>query len=323
MPRTLYLDNGGEYGALQESAARFTTLAQGGAGLRIIKARPYSPESKGGLEGAFGILEKTFVSALPGYIAGERMKSPTKSKGKPVDPYPHGLPRLVEDIRQAVESYNGTPQDGRLGGLSPRARLQALIDETGWAADRPSPDMFDLVFSREVRRDVRNGSVDIGGRAYQGDALAGLIGEKQVPVLVPLRDPDGPAMLFRDGVIHRLYPDTFGQTDPAGARRQSELAGLQRREVKARRAEADLSVDVPGLLAAAADRDPMRVNPPTEWGLGVLDKTGKLAGPMSAQEAAAAEDARLAADCDDYLARGQGRQGERSAGSSAGLSCAT
>jgi len=110
--------------------------------------------------------------------------------------------------------------------------------------------------------------VDIGGRAYQGDALAGLIGEKQVPVRVPLRVPDGAAMLFLDGVIHRLHPDTCRQTDPAGARRQGELAGLQRKEVKARRAAADLSVDVPGLLAAAADRDPMRVNPPTEWGPG-------------------------------------------------------
>ena len=86
MPRTLTLDNGGEYGALEESAARFATLAQGGAGLRIIKASPYSPESKGGLEGAFGIFEKTFISALPGYIAGERLKSRTQSKGKPVDP---------------------------------------------------------------------------------------------------------------------------------------------------------------------------------------------------------------------------------------------
>ena len=132
MPRTLYLDNGGEYGALEEAAARFATLAEGGAGLRIIKARPYSPESKGALEGAFGIIKEVFFRALAGFIGGDRMKSPTKSKGKPVDPYPHGLPRLVEDILQAVDSYNGTPQDGRLGGLSPRAKLQQMIDVTGW-----------------------------------------------------------------------------------------------------------------------------------------------------------------------------------------------
>jgi len=130
-------------------------------------------------------------------------------------------------------------------------------------------------------------------------------------------------MLVRDGVVHRLYPDTCRQTDPAGARRQGELAGLQRKEVKARRAAAYLPVDVPGLLAAAADRDPMRVNPPTEWGLGVLDKTGKLAGPMSAQEAAAEQDARRGAILEDWLALGQGRQGERSADATAGLSCAT
>jgi hypothetical protein len=164
-PMILYLDNSSEYKALAEAAARFVALSGDGAALWIVKAKPYSPQSKGGLEGGFKNLEQGFLRNLPGWIAGDRMNSPTTSKGRPVPPYPHGLERLVADLHSAVDLYNGTPQEGRLDGLSPRAKLQELIDTTGWAADRPDPDMFDLVFSREERRDVRHGHVTIGNRA--------------------------------------------------------------------------------------------------------------------------------------------------------------
>ncbi len=229
------------------------------------------------------------------------MKSRTKSKGRPVDPYPHGLERLVADLHRAVDLYNGMAQDGRLGGLSPRARLHELIDATGWTADRPAPDMFDLVFSREERRDVRHGHVTIGNCAYYGDVLVGMSGEKQVPILVPMRDPDGPAILFRDGVIHRLHPETFGQVDGQGARRQVQLAKAQKAAVARRRAGADLSIDAVELAAQAADTDPVRANPPNEWKVSVVDKTGMLSGPRSEQEARAAEDAEARAIIEDFL----------------------
>ena len=308
MPKILYLDGGSEYGALAAAAARFVALSGDSAALRIVKAKPYSPQSKGGLEGGFGILEKGFLRNLPGWIAGDRMNSPTQSKGRPVDPYPHGLERLVADLHRAVDLYNGMPQDGRLGGLSPRARLQELIDATGWAADRPDPDMFDLVFSREERRDVRNGHVTINDRAYYGDVLADMIGERQVPILVPMRDPDGPAILFRDGVIHRLQPETFGQVDGHGAKRQAQLAKAQRSAVARRRAGADLSVDPMHLSAQAADLDPVRANPPNEWQVSFLDKTGKLSGPQSEEEARAAEEVEQRSILEDFLAHAGGER---------------
>jgi hypothetical protein len=109
IPRELLIDNGSEFKALAEAVARFSSMAEI-AGLGVIKSRPYSPEGKGRLEGAFGILEARHLSALPGYIAGDRMNSPTKSKGKRIDPYPHGPDKLVSDIHLAVAQYNGTPQ---------------------------------------------------------------------------------------------------------------------------------------------------------------------------------------------------------------------
>jgi peptidyl-prolyl cis-trans isomerase B (cyclophilin B) len=46
--------------------------------------------------------------------------------------------------------------------------------------------------------------------------------------------------------------------------------------VARRRAGADLSIDAVELAAQAADMDPVRANPPNEWNVSFLDKTGKL-----------------------------------------------
>ena len=85
MPRTFILDNGSEYSALTEAMGRLSALSDMQPGFRVIKCRPYSPESKGRLEGAFNIF-KGIIKGLPGYIGGDRMKKPTQSKGRPVAP---------------------------------------------------------------------------------------------------------------------------------------------------------------------------------------------------------------------------------------------
>lgn len=306
IPREIVIDNGGEFGALGEGVARFAAMSEF-SGLGVVKSRPYSPEGKGRLEGAFGILEHRFLSALPGYIAGDRMKSPTKSKGKPVDPYPHGPERLVADILLAVAQYNGTAQDGQLAGLSPKAMLEAKAGATGWAAQVPDADSFDVIFSREVRRDVRKGAITIGGAGYSGAVLAHLVGEKQVPFLVPSRDPDGPILNVRKDentgklVIHHLYPETFDLNDRSGADRKGEMVNIQNAEMKRRKATADLGVDVQALLSAGADLDPVTVNPPDTWTLSTLDKAGVIGGALTEEEAKAAEDARYRANIEELL----------------------
>lgn len=305
IPREIVIDNGGEFGAIGEAIARFAAMSDI-SGLGVVKSRPHSPEGKGRLEGAFGILEHRFLSALPGYIAGDRMKSPTKSKGNPVNPYPHGPERLVEDILLAVAQYNGTAQEGQLGGLSPKAMLEARA--TGWTAQVPDADTFDLIFSREVRRDVRKGSITIGGKGYSGAVLARRVGEKQVPFLVPSREPDGPILHVRTDeetgrlVIHRLYSEAFDLDDRAGAIRKGEMVKLQNAEMKRRKATADLGVDVQALLSAGADLDPVSVNPPDTWSISTLDKAGVIGGAMTEEEAATAENARDRTDIEEFLA---------------------
>jgi len=323
IPREILIDNGGEFGALAEAVARFCAMA-GIAGLGVVKSAPYSPEGKGRLEGAFGILEKRHVSALPGYIAGDRMNSPTKSKGKPVDPYPHGPDQLLADILEAVRQFNGEPQDGQLGNLSPKGMLGAKIAATGWKAQgMPDEATFDLVFSKEVCRDVRKGSVTINNRAYSGPVLAELIGEKQVPFLVPLRDPEGPIICFRNNVIHQLHAETFALNDRDGAKHKGKMVRLQKAEMKRRIALADPTVNVQQLLTASADMGPVACNPPDVWTFGSIDKAGVIGAPMTEEAAAEAEEARNREFYKEYHAfRGGGERGA-SGGNRNSPSCAT
>jgi len=260
---------------------------------------------------------------LPGYIAGDRMNSPTKSKGKPVDPYPHGPEQLLSDILLAVAQFNGTPQDGQLGGLSPKGMLEAKIAATGWTAQVPDEATFDLVFSKEVRRDVRKGSITIDNRAYRGPVLAELIGERQVPFLVPLRDPEGPIIFFRNNVIHRLCAETFALNDRDGAKHKGTVIRLQKAEMNRRIATADSTVDVQHLLSASADMGPVACNPPDAWTFGTIDKAGVLGGPITKEEAEAAEEVRNRKELEEYLAAKREVGRGASGGNRNSPSCAT
>ena len=326
IPQTIVIDNGSEYKALLEAVARFCVMAELSQ-FRVVKCRPYSPEGKARIEGAFGIVEEYFLSALPGYIAGDRMKSPTKSKGKRIDPYPHGPLRLVQDIETAVAQFNGTAQDGQLAGLSPKKMLEAKMEQTEWRAQVFEEETFDLVFSYEERRDVRKGSITIGKHAYTGPVLMKLIGEKQVPFLVPMRDPEGSIILLRKdemgkNVIHRLTCQTFDQMDRNGAVFKSQMVSLQKAELAQRRGMGDQNVDVQAMLSAAADMTPVVANAPDTWKMPILDKDGILSAPRTEEEAREAEDTANRAHIEEFLALERAGRGGAAAGT-ARPSCAT
>lgn len=298
MPTTFVLDNGSEYKWLYEVVGRLSYLSQGNPAFRMIKCRPYSPESKGRLEGSFQIF-KGIIKGLPGYIGGDRMKKPTQSKGKPVPPYPHGRERLIEDINRAVEIYNGTPQEGMLGGLSPWRTFQEKADATGFSPRHPDLEAFDFVFSREEKRDVRNCRIELHGKHYYGDVLAGrdFLGARQIPVMVPLRDPTGPVMILdRAGKIHTLTAETYSLTDGEGARRQSALAKLQSATIRELRSEADLTVSEFDDLHTLADKGPIQTHPPEQWSMGALVKlTERKTEEQLAEEQRAEKQRRMLA----------------------------
>jgi len=70
--------------ALAAAMGRLSDLAQDQFGLTL--AKPYSPTSKGSIEGLFNILEQIF-KGLPGWIGGRRDNKKTANKGQTVAPY--------------------------------------------------------------------------------------------------------------------------------------------------------------------------------------------------------------------------------------------
>jgi len=81
IPNEFYLDNGSEYSALPDSMTQLANLADMEFGM--VLAKPYSPTSKGEIEGFFNILEGIF-KGLPGWIGGDRTNKKSENKGKVV-----------------------------------------------------------------------------------------------------------------------------------------------------------------------------------------------------------------------------------------------
>ncbi len=63
LPKTVVIDNGSSYDALGQGIDRLSVYAALENTMRQVKSLPYSPEGKGRIEGAFGILEKGFLKA--------------------------------------------------------------------------------------------------------------------------------------------------------------------------------------------------------------------------------------------------------------------
>lgn len=304
IPEHLYLDNGGEYSALAGAMSRLAYLSDREFGLTL--AKPYSPTSKGAIEGLFHVLQGIFAG-LPGYIGGQRDNKKSANKGKVVAPYSKGLDQLIEDVQACVAIYNSREQgpNSRLAGFSPKEVLQMKIAATGYAARQPSEDVFDLIFSKSEVRTVSQSGITISGRVYRGDCLHSMAPKEKVQVLVPLRKdrgiawavmPDGRPKLLREEPI-------FVYGDRAGARYQAELEAASNRVVRELARDIDPNVSTFEDQKRAADMTPPRSNPPERWtGEGAIDKTGLLRAPVTEAEDRAREDAETRAEIEEFLA---------------------
>jgi len=275
IPDQFYLDNGGEYSALAEAMARLSLLSERQFGLTL--AKPYSPTSKGSIEGAFNVLEGLF-KGLPGWIGGRRDNKKTANKGMVVAPYARGLEQLVADVHACVAIYNSRPQGSgsRIAGLSPKDVLEMKIEATGYAARVPSDDVFDLIFSRMEERTVNQASVQIDNRVYQGDCLHRVMPGTKVKVILPLREGRDCAWVDVPGKGSQpvQMAPTFAYGDRDGARYQDGLEAASNRAVRELARDVDPVVSTFDMQKRAADMTPPRANAPEKWtGMGVIDKT--------------------------------------------------
>lgn len=319
IPQEYYLDNGSEYTEIADAMVRLSNLAE--MEFRVTLAKPYSPTSKGDIEGFFNILEGIF-KPLPGWIGGDRTNKKCANKGQVVQPYTRGLAALEDDIRAAVAIYNDRPQSGRLRGLSPLQALERKIARTGFAARVPSEEAFDLIFSKPDSRTIRQGMIRFENTQWHTPDIDGLPNGESVDILVPLRK-------HRERIFVRHGGKDLGWAEPGrvfehgdrdGARRQSRLEKGRVDAVRRLKSQVDPDVSTFDMQKAAVERIAPAVPAPELWATSAIDKTSPA---LSAAEREAAEDAATRELMQEFLAASGKVKGERTAAATAGLSRAT
>lgn len=297
IPMEYYLDNGGEYTALADAMARLSVLAD--MQFKVTLAKPYSPTSKGAIEGFFNVLEGIF-KGLPGWIGGDRTNKKSANKGQVVAPYGKGLAALEEDIRAAVAIYNDRPQGGRLDGLSPLQMLEHKIVETGFVARQPSAEAFDMIFSKQDTRSIRNGgTVTLDGNPFYGPCLETLLPGDKVELLIPLRAKRERVYVRqggRDLGWAELMP-VFAHGDRSGAKYQAELEASRGRAVAQLAALVDPTESTFENQKAAVERTVPNAPEPAVWTRAIDKTAARLPAEIEAEE-----DARRRAEMEEYLA---------------------
>lgn len=274
MPGSLYLDNGGEYNALQVIAdalklsmpvywgedGSFTPLS----GNAITKAQPYNAPAKGLLEGAFHILEHKYFSMIQGWVAGDRTNKKTHNVGKPPAPFPGSEDQLAAMILAGVTYYNGQPRGGRLDGLSPNAKVQEFIGR-GWApTEFPETSLIEA-FSEEKTFAVRQCRIKFNNEFYYHDRLTDpRIGDRVVGKVPLFGDRRKIALHDRDGkFLCIVLPDIrFDHDDRAGAKEVGRRQKSSNRNIAAMREETRPIDTGQLLIEAAAEVVPVVMPPP-------------------------------------------------------------
>ena len=263
MPDSLYLDNGGEYNwaeliddamklscqmRLLDGEPNFASSVRARRSA-IIKALPYNAPAKA-IEGAFASLEGSVFSMFPGWIGGNRMKKKTANVGKEPAPYPGDEAAFRRSLSTALDWYDTHPQQGFLGGLSPREAFAAFV-EGGWQRTDIDPEVLRWVFSRPVPRTIRRSEFSLDSVSYTAPELGQLLGGTRVIVRVPLVGDRQrlPVLDERENPIcMAVCKPVYDALDAEGARvaaegRRASEAGIQamRRETDPVDAEARIA----------------------------------------------------------------------------------
>lgn len=262
LPKRLYLDNGSEYNWAEmlngfEQLAQLAgddvefivSLADAEPDLKknlqairqrvgkVIRSRPYNAPAKP-VEGLFSNLEQFYLSAVDGWIGGDRMKSKTKNVGKAPEPFPGDFAAFHETIADVLAYYHATPQGGFLNGKSPNDALQDAINN-GWAGiTQVDEKALLLAFAREDTRKVDRGRI-LWNQFYYADELLRLSGQT-VRVRVAEHNPDYAFVFEGDRLVATAERESsFGFLDPAGAREQARRAKEQRRVISEMKRDCD------------------------------------------------------------------------------------
>ncbi len=299
VPRTLYLDNGGEFRklGLVDDMMQLARLAEsqgfamadlaaapdvhgmyrdawGAIGRTVRKSLPYNAQGKPGVEGFFSVWERTLAPMIGGHVGGNRMKKKTQNVGKE----PLAFDGTEEDFQGSVnrlfDLYETLPQSGKLKGRSPRQALTDFV-EAGWKRLDVDPLALALVFATETTREVTRGEFQWNNTLWRAEELLGLPAGTTIRVRVPLvgaktmlgcLSEDGAFLGFATASV------TFGPLDRAGAKDRGHRAKVQSRHLKAMRRDTE-SVDVMAAIDGYVALQPVAPDVPNE---GTIRLTGAL-----------------------------------------------
>ncbi|MGS4946967.1 helix-turn-helix domain-containing protein [Meridianimarinicoccus sp. RP-17] len=259
VPRTLYLDNGSEYGSVAKAMGEIPDAVNVlGAYGGCVKAKPYNGPAKGLIEGAFSKLEQGFLTHLPGWIGGDRTNKRTHAVGKPVKGFSGTVEDLVQAVQGMVAAYNDEPQHGRLQGKSPRQAMRDAI-AAGFEAVTMDDDAFDFAFSKRDDKPIIQGRFRLKGTFYQNDETMKLGAGDRIEVRIPLRSgTDRVFVVFNGEFKGAAHADTqYHPLDREGAIESSRRANLQRQAIRDLKADIDPSIDPATEILKRVDRTPL------------------------------------------------------------------
>lgn len=174
LPENIYIDNGAEYlfASFLDDAMQLTLPGFHGPARasRVVNALPYNAAAKP-IERWFGDFEKRFLSTLPGWIGGDRMKKKQEAVGRTVAPF-GPFEEFPPAFYGLLRTYEYSPQgrNSALKGKSPAGALRAHVEQ-GWAATVMSRDEVRAACSKTETRKVTQGAISVHGRTWTCDEL--------------------------------------------------------------------------------------------------------------------------------------------------------
>ncbi|MEE1656481.1 Mu transposase C-terminal domain-containing protein [Microvirga sp. CF3062] len=277
VPSTLYIDNGSEY-LWADFVADALALTRLGGRVEYLdrkspiqRARPYNAPAKS-IEGFFGVFERTVLSAMPGYIGGNRMRKRTANVGRSVAPFPGTFEDFCERAQGLLQYYNTQPQHGELKGHSPLEMFRRAAD-AGWERITVDENALVMAFSTRATRKVRQGCIEVEGITYTDDVLAVVNGETVQVVIPKYQEWNVIPVLSKDGrYLGTAKPQRiFGFDDTSGAREAARLEKVAKRSVHVLSKEVETIDLTDRIIASGAKFDPGPI-PPTGAIIGASDQ---------------------------------------------------
>ncbi len=251
VPRTLYADNGAEFGfadALSDALklnCRIVAFNGPEDRGRVIRAKAYNASAKH-VEGLFRQLNQQYIRHVPGYIGDDRMNPKRPALGKLPAPFSEGFDAFCERLYDLLTAYEHMPQKGALKDMSPAATFRRHV-EAGWTATLMDTDDLLTVFTKQEARTVQKHGIHVGTQFWTCDGLMAHFGER---VMVHIPKYHGfSRLLVTDGKGNHIglaeADKPFEVLDQRGAKESARRSSIRNRAL------ADLDRSAPDIDVGA------------------------------------------------------------------------